>query len=187
MAEASTDRSRAPVVLRGLRPGDLGWIVYSQGKGYAEHYGWNGEYEALVARIVADFAAEHGAGDGPKREAGWIAEIDGRPVGSILCVSADPGNPDADTAKLRLLWVEPAGRGRGVGTMLVRRCVDFAREQGYTAMTLWTTSMLHPALRLYRAAGFTLASEEPVRLFGQDDLTAQVWELDLRTGGGPQN
>lgn len=172
------------VVLRGLRPGDLGWIVYSQGKGYAEAYGWNREYEALVARIVADYATAHAvAADAPKREAGWIAEIDGEPVGSIVCVSAEPGNPNARKAKLRLLWVEPAGRGRGVGAMLVRRCVDFAREQGYAAMTLWTVSMLHSARRLYQAEGFALASEEPVRMFGQDDLTAQVWELDLTAGG----
>ncbi|THV29129.1 GNAT family N-acetyltransferase [Glycomyces paridis] len=164
MTEAS-----APV-LRGLRPGDLGWIVYSQGKGYAEHYGWNGEYEALVARIAADFAAAHD----PERERGWIAEIDGAPVGSIVCVDAGSG-----TAKLRLLWVEPSARGAGVGAMLVEACVAYARERGYTSMELWTVSMLAAARRLYQAAGFTLTSEEPVQLFGQEDLTGQVWRLEL--------
>ncbi|SDD14609.1 GNAT family N-acetyltransferase [Glycomyces harbinensis] len=158
--------------LRGLRPGDLGWIVYSQGKGYWEHYDWNGEYEALIARICADFADGHDA----ERETGWIAEIDGEPVGSVLCVSAG-----GTTAKLRLLWVEPSARGKGVGGLLVRRCVEFARSAGYTDLTLWTTSMLEPARRLYRDAGFTLTSEEPARLFGHD-LVTEVWDLDLREG-----
>lgn len=158
--------------LRDLRPGDLGWIVYSQGKGYWEQLGWNGEYEALIARIVADYAAGHD----PARETGWIAEIDGDPVGSILCVDAGGG-----VAKLRLLWVEPSARGKGVGGLLVRRCVDFARETGYLSMTLWTMSVLDSARRLYEDAGFTLASEEPVRMFGKDDLVNQVWDLSLRS------
>jgi GNAT superfamily N-acetyltransferase len=156
--------------LRELQPGDLGWIVYSQGKGYWRQFGWNEEYEALIARIVADYAERHD----PTREAGWIAELDGEPVGSILCVDAG-----ASVAKLRLLWVEPSARGHGVGGLLVRRCVDFAREAGYLSMTLWTMSLLEPARRLYEDAGFTLASEQPVRMFGQDDLVNQIWDLPL--------
>jgi len=159
--------------LRGLRPGDLGWVVYSQGKGYWEQLGWNGEYEALVARIVADFAEGHDLA----REAGWIAEIDGEPVGSILCVDAG-----GSVAKLRLLWVEPSARGRGVGGLLVRRCVEFAREAGYLSMTLWTMSVLGSARKLYEDAGFTLSSEQSVRMFGKDDLVNQVWDLPLRDG-----
>lgn len=158
--------------LRDLRPGDLGWIVYSQGKGYWEQFGWNGEYEALIARIVADYAEAHD----PKREAGWIAELNGEPVGSILCVDAGES-----VAKLRLLWVEPSARGHGVGGLLVRRCVDFARETGYRSMTLWTMSVLGAARRLYEEEGFKLASEQPVRMFGKDDLVNQVWDLQLRS------
>jgi DNA-binding MarR family transcriptional regulator/GNAT superfamily N-acetyltransferase len=160
-------------VLRELRPGDLGWIVYSQGRGYAEQLGWDASYEALVARIAADYAADRD----PECEAGWIAELDGEPVGSIVCVRADE-----TTAKLRLLWVEPAARGKGVGAMLVRRCVGFARERGYASMTLWTVSVLESARRLYEAEGFALAAAEPVRMFGRDDLVGQVWDLDLRAG-----
>ena len=163
---------QSPVVLRELRPGDLGWMVYSQGKGYWDECGWNGEYEALVARIAADFAAGHD----PTREAGWIAELDGEPVGSVLCVDGGGG-----TAKLRLLWVEPSARGKGVGGLLVRRCVDFAREAGYLTMTLWTMSVLDAARRLYEEAGFTLTSERPVAMFGKDDLVNQVWDLPLRS------
>jgi GNAT superfamily N-acetyltransferase len=172
METAPPPEGRRPV-LRGLRPGDLGWIVYSQGRGYWEQLGWDASYEALVARIVADYAAAHD----PVREAGWIAEIDGEPVGSVMCVKADE-----TTAKLRLLWVEPSARGEGVGALLVRRCVDFARERGYLRMTLWTMSVLDGARRLYEAEGFTLASEAPVRMFGKDDLVNQVWDLDLHGG-----
>lgn len=156
-------------VLRELRPGDLGWVVRSQGAGYAAQYGWNTEYEALVARIAGEF----GAGHDPDRERGWIAEIDGEPVGSVFCVAADEA-----TAKLRLLWVEPSARGRGVGRLLVRNCVHYAEDRGYAAMTLWTVSLLHAARRLYEDAGFTLAKEEPVHMFGHD-LTAQTWVLSL--------
>ena len=157
--------------LRPLQPGDLGWIVYSQGRGYWRQLGWNGEYEGLIARIVTDYAEHHD----PAREAGWIAEIDGEPVGSIMCVDAGES-----VAKLRLLWVEPTARGKGVGGLLVRRCVDFARDNGYLSVTLWTMSVLDAARRLYEDAGFTLTSEQPVRMFGKDDLVNQVWDLPLR-------
>lgn len=168
-SELGAEGESAPPTLRPLRPGDLGWVVWSQGAGYAEQFDWNEEYEALVARIVADFAAGHA----PEREAGWIAEVDGRPVGSVFCVGAE-----ATTAKLRLLWVEPDARGRGVGAALVRRCIAFAREAGYESMALWTVSMLLSARRLYEDAGFALETEEPVRMFGHD-LVAQTWRLDL--------
>ncbi|WP_245595378.1 bifunctional helix-turn-helix transcriptional regulator/GNAT family N-acetyltransferase [Glycomyces tenuis] len=169
-SELDAEREPGPPVLRPLRPGDLGWVVWSQGAGYAGQFGWNEEYEALVARIAADFAA----GRDREREAGWIAELDGRPAGSVFCVRAD-----ATTAKLRLLWVEPEARGRGVGAALVRRCVGFAREAGYESMVLWTVSMLLSARRLYEDAGFALETEEPVRMFGHE-LVAQTWRLKLK-------
>ncbi|GAB4006150.1 helix-turn-helix domain-containing GNAT family N-acetyltransferase [Glycomyces albus] len=163
------DREREPAspVLRPPQPGDLGWVVYSQSAGYAAQYGWNGEYEALISRITADFAAAHDA----DRERGWIAQIEGEPVGSVFCVDGGGG-----TAKLRLLWVEPSARGRGVGALLVGACVDFARRAGYSGMTLWTVSLLDSARRLYEAEGFELSSEKPVRMFGHD-LVSQTWDL----------
>jgi DNA-binding MarR family transcriptional regulator/GNAT superfamily N-acetyltransferase len=166
-AELDAEHRPAPTVLRPLRPGDLGWVVSSQGAGYHAQYGWSDAYEALVARIVADFASGHD----PERERGWIAEIDGEPVGSVFCVK-----DDETTARLRLLWVEPIARGRGVGGLLVRTCVHFARGAGYESMALWTVSLLRSARRLYEAEGFALASEEPTRMFGHD-LTAQTWDL----------
>jgi DNA-binding MarR family transcriptional regulator/GNAT superfamily N-acetyltransferase len=168
-SEFGAEDGRRRLSLRPPRPGELGWVVWSQGAGYAEQFDWNEEYEALIAKIVADFAADHD----PEREAGWIAELDGRPAGSIFCVRADE-----TTAKLRLLWVEPWARGHGIGAALVRRCVDFARDAGYGSMVLWTVSMLRSARRLYEGAGFALETEEPVHMFGHD-LRAQTWRLEL--------
>jgi GNAT superfamily N-acetyltransferase len=124
----------------------------------ASEYGWDPSFEGLVARIVADFAAGHDAA----REAGWIAEIDGRRAGSVFCVSGDePG-----VAKLRALIVDPPARRRGIGTLLVERCTAFAREAGYERLELWTTSDLEAARRLYEAAGFRIVREEVERRFG---------------------
>ncbi|MGH8791626.1 MAG: bifunctional helix-turn-helix transcriptional regulator/GNAT family N-acetyltransferase [Stackebrandtia sp.] len=159
----------AQVRLRAPRPGDLGWVISRNGALYAAEHGWNADYEALVARIVADFAADHD----PSCEAAWIAEIDGEPVGAIFCVRAD-----AETAKLRVLLVEPSARGRGVGAALVDECLGFARDVGYRRMTLFTTNVLAPARRLYQRAGFRLDSEQEERLFGRD-LTTQTWSRDL--------
>lgn len=158
-----------PVTLRAPRPGDFGWVIERNGALYAGEHGWDAGYEALVARIVADYLAEHD----PVRESAWIAELRGERVGAIFCVRKD----DA-TAKLRLLHVEPSARGAGVGTLLVDECVRFAHRAGYRAMELWTVSLLAPARRIYERAGFTLVEEDTADRFGHR-LTGQTWRLEL--------
>lgn len=159
------------VVLRGPRPGDLGWIVQRNAALYAAEYGWDADYEGLVARIVADFAADHDV----RLERVWIAELDGRPVGCVMCVRDDA----PATARLRLLLVEPDARGRGIGDRLVRAVVDFARETGYRDLVLWTNDVLSSARHLYQRHGFALVAEKPHRSFGKD-LVGQDWRLELR-------
>ena len=159
------------VVIRPLgEPGDLGWVVQAHGEIYADEFGWNTDFEALVARIVADYADDHD----PDREAAWIAELDGRRVGCVFCVRGD----DATTAKLRILLVDPTARGHAVGTRLVETCVDFARSSGYKAITLWTNDVLTAARRIYEAAGFELTDEEQHHSFGHD-LVGQNWTRSL--------
>ena len=156
-------------LLRAPRPGDLGWVVQRQAAGYTAEYGWDGTYEAMVARIVAEYVETHD----PAREAAWIAEADGERVGSVLCVR------ESDTvAKLRLLYVDPAARGLGIGSKLVEECLRFARAAGYTGITLWTNSVLTEARRIYERAGFTLQAEEPHHSFGAD-LIGQTWSRPL--------
>ena len=152
------------------RPGDLGWVVQAHGELYAAEFGWDTSFEALVARIVADFAADHD----PARERAWIAELDGRRVGCVFCVAGDPG-----TAKLRILLVHPDARGQGVGRRLVDTCTSFAREVGYDRVRLWTNDVLAAARRIYLAAGFRLVAEARHHSFGAD-LVGQDYELDLR-------
>ncbi len=161
-----------PIVLRSHRPGDMGMVVHLEGAGYCEQYGWDGSFEALVARIVADFIQNFD----PERERCWIAERDGAHVGHIFLVR-HPQQPG--TAKLRLLYVDPVARGAGLGSRLVEECVRFARSAGYGKITLWTQSMLSAAHRIYQAAGFRLVQEQAHRSFGKD-LAGQTWELDLR-------
>lgn len=157
-------------VIRPLgEPGDLGWVVMAHGEQYAKEFGWDISFEALVARIVADYAA----GNNPSREAAWIADLDGRRVGSVFCVAGEEG-----TAALRILLVDPAARGHRLGSRLVARCVDFAREAGYERIRLWTNDNLVAARGIYLAAGFRLVEEEPHHSFGAD-LIGQVYELDL--------
>jgi GNAT superfamily N-acetyltransferase len=151
-------------------PGDLGWVVMAHGEQYAAEFGWDTSFEALVARIVADFAA---CAD-PAREAAWIAELDGRRVGCVFCVAAG-----ADTAQLRILLVHPDARGRDLGRQLVDTCTDFARAAGYARVRLWTNHPLVAARRIYLDRGFTLVEEEPHHSFGVD-LVGQVYELGLR-------
>jgi GNAT superfamily N-acetyltransferase len=152
------------------QPGDLGWVVLAHGEQYAAEFGWDGTFEALVARIVADFAQGHD----PARERAWIAELDGGRVGCVFCVAGDA----PDTAKLRILLVHPDARGNRVGTRLVETCVAFARDAGYSRMRLWTNDVLTAARRIYLAAGFRLVAEEAHHSFGVD-LVGQDYELDL--------
>jgi DNA-binding MarR family transcriptional regulator/GNAT superfamily N-acetyltransferase len=161
---------REDVLLREPRPGDLGWIVQRNAALYTAEHGWNTDYEGLVARIVADFAEDHD----PHLERVWIAEVDGRQVGSVMCVRDEaPG-----TARLRLLLVEPDARGLGIGDRLVSACVGFARGVGYREMVLWTNDVLTSARRIYLRHGFVLVDEKPHRSFGAD-LLGQDWRLDL--------
>jgi GNAT superfamily N-acetyltransferase len=144
----------------------------AHGEVYAQEFGWDGEFEALVAKIVADYAVSHD----PRREAAWIAEADGRRVGCIFCV-ADPQHER--TALLRILLVHPAGRGRDLGRRLVDTCLRFAYEAGYERMRLWTNHPLTAARHLYLERGFRLVEEAPHHSFGAD-LIGQTYELDLR-------
>jgi GNAT superfamily N-acetyltransferase len=155
------------------RPGDYGWVVAAHGELYAAEFGWDTSFEALVCRIVADFAADHD----PRREAAWIAERGGRRVGCVFCVRFDE-----HCAQLRILLVDPAARGGGLGARLVATCVDFARRAGYHRMRLWTNHPLTSARRIYLAAGFRLVDEEPHHSYGHE-LVGQVYELDLATIG----
>jgi DNA-binding MarR family transcriptional regulator/GNAT superfamily N-acetyltransferase len=165
------DRRRDPaLVLRPPRPGDLGWVVERHGALYAREYGLNARFEALVARIAADFLD----GRDDPRQAFWIAELDGERVGSIGCGRS----PDADTAKIRLLLLEPAARGHGVGKRLVGECVSFARAHGYRAMELSTVSVLAAARSIYRAAGFELIGEKDFDDWGPK-LTDESWRLEF--------
>jgi DNA-binding MarR family transcriptional regulator/GNAT superfamily N-acetyltransferase len=159
----------APWLIRPLAPGDGGWVVESHGRLYAQEYGWNAAFEALVAEIVAAFLRAHD----PAREGGWIAERDGVPVGSVFVV-----RQDTRTAKLRLLLVEPEARGLGIGRRLVEHAMAFARGAGYARMTLWTNDVLVAARRIYEAAGFVCTAREPHTSFGKD-LIAETWERAL--------
>jgi GNAT superfamily N-acetyltransferase len=170
---ALLDREQRPgeVVLRAPRPGDLGWIIERNAELYTAEYGWDASYEVLVASIVADFAAQ----DGQDGQRAWIADVDGRRAGCVLCVRE---KGDAEVARLRLLLVEPSARGLGVGRRLVSDCVEFARSAGYARMVLWTQSILTAARHLYTEAGFTLVESAPHRSFGAD-LVEETWTLDL--------
>lgn len=161
---------RRAFVLRPPAPGDLGWVVSRHGALYAREYGWDATFEAMVARIVADYAAGHD----PAREAGWIAEVDGERAGCVFCMRKSDS-----VAQLRLLLVEPRARGLGVGGRLVGECVSFARRAGYQQMVLWTNDVLTAARRIYQRAGFELAASSPHHSFGHD-LVGEDWRLTLR-------
>ncbi|MBP0583012.1 MarR family transcriptional regulator [Labrys sp. LIt4] len=165
-----TERAPQPVVLRKPRPGDLGWVIHRQAELYHQEYDWDWTYEGLVATILGDFVANFD----PVREDAWIAELDGRIVGSIFLMKSD----DASVGKLRLLYVDPSARGHGLGKRLVRTCIERARDLGYASLTLWTNDILTAARKIYQAEGFKLAAEDPHRSFGKD-LVGQTWTLDL--------
>ncbi|MEV6667100.1 GNAT family N-acetyltransferase [Streptomyces nigra] len=160
------------VIRRADRPGDLGWVVMAHGEAYDQQFGWNTDFEVLVATIVADYGTKHD----PAREAGWIAEVNGRRVGCVFLVAGDR----PEVAKLRILLVTPEGRGLRLGTHLVEKCITFAREAGYEQVTLWTNDVLTTARKIYRSFGFTLADEERHHSYGHA-LVGQNWTLDLRT------
>lgn len=157
------------VLLRGPEPGDLGWVVQRHGELYREEYGWNGDFERLVARVVGEFAAA-------EPDAGhrcWIATVNGERAGCIFLMPSS-----ATVAKLRLLLVEPWARGHGLGGRLIQACIDAAREGGYRTLSLWTNDVLKEARRLYQRAGFRLLKSERHHSFGKS-LVGQTWELAL--------
>ena len=163
------------ITLRTHRPGDIGWVIHRQATVYAEEYGYNTDFEALVTKVAASFLANFN----PDRVRCWIAEAGSesgvQPVGHVFLIQ----HPDRPTvAKLRLLLVEANARGTGLGTMLVNECIAFAKQVGYSRITLWTQSDLHAARKIYQKAGFRLVDEERHHSFGKD-LIGQTWELDL--------
>ena len=157
------------VVLRDLQIGDAGWLIGQHGEQYARAEGFDATFEALVAEILADFIRNHD----PACERGWIAEEEGRRLGSIFCV-----RQDGETAKLRLFLLVPEARGKGLGHRLLETCMSYARETGYSRMQLWTHESHRAACALYASHGWTCVSSKPVRSFGVD-LIEQAWEITL--------
>ncbi|WP_196503618.1 GNAT family N-acetyltransferase [Aestuariivirga litoralis] len=159
------------IILREDRPDDFDFIAARQAMLYACDYDWDGTYEALAAKILKAYAAKRD----PSRERGWVAEIDGEMVGSVFVM-----REDETTARLRLLHVEKAAQGQGLGRKLVRQCTEFAKAAGYQRMVLWTQSTLLPARKLYADEGYRLIKSEPHHSFGHD-LVGETWELSLRS------
>lgn len=170
----SESARKAPYVLRPHQLGDMGWVVHRQGLLYGQEYGYDEHYEALAAEVVAKFIQSYD----PKRERCWIAERDGEVVGSVFLAAKSKS-----VAQLRLLYVEPAARGLGIGARLVNECVRFARHVGYRKIVLWTQSELHAARHLYKQAGFRVVNRQKHHSFSRD-LTAETWELSLRRNRG---
>lgn len=170
-------KSRAACKVREPRPGEYGWIIQRHGEIYAAEYGWDmpgdARFEGLVANVVAEFLRKHD----PARERCWIADIGGKPAGCIMLV-----RKTAATAKLRILLVDPAARGHGVGSLLVSTCVEFARAAGYKRIELWTNPALTTAAKLYITAGFRRVRIEPHQLYGTGQI-GEFWELRLTTRG----
>lgn len=163
------DRPSGAPILRDPKVGELGRLVGLQAAGYHADHGWNGEWEAVALRILADFNPQIR----PGRERGWVADMEGAAVGSIFLAEED-----AQTARLRLLWVDEAARGMGLGARLIDACLSGARAAGYARMRLWTIDVLVPARKLYAAAGFRLVEATPGRHFGCD-VVSETWEITL--------
>ena len=162
-------KNKMPYLLRPHQPGDMGWVVHLHGMLYAQEYGWDDTFEALVAGIVAKFIQNFD----PKRERCWIAEMEGEIVGSVFLVK------ESETvSKLRLLLVHPKARGLGMGRRMVNECLRFAKQAGYRKTMLWTNNILHAARHIYESMGFKLVLEEPHHSFGHD-LVGETWELEL--------
>lgn len=170
-ADAGDTTREKSFVIRHHRPGDMGWVVHRHGVLYCQEYNWNEEFEALVAKIVAEFIDNFD----PEVERCWIAEQRGQIAGSIFLVKKSK-----TAAQLRLFYVEPSVRGQGIGKRLVEECIQFARQVGYRSIILWTQTNLGAARHLYKQAGFIKTSEEPHNSFGKQ-LVAETWELDLTT------
>jgi DNA-binding MarR family transcriptional regulator/GNAT superfamily N-acetyltransferase len=179
LGEPSGKPAKNSFILRSHRPGDMGWLVSRHGALYAREYQWDMRFEALVARIAADFIDHFDA----RRETCWIAERDGVNIGCVCLVQARDeatNEPVEGTAQLRLLLVEPSARGLGLGERLVAECHRFAREAGYRRVRLWTNSQLTAAKHIYSKAGYRLIESAPFYGFGHD-LVGETWELDLPT------
>jgi GNAT superfamily N-acetyltransferase len=165
--------SEQTITLRTHRTGDMGWIIYRHAILYAEEYGWNEQFEALVGQSASRFLKDYG----PERERFWIAEIDGKFAGCIFLMKDLEA---ANTGRLRNFLVEPEARGKGIGRLLIQQCIDFATSVGYERIVLWTNDILHAARHLYEDFGFRLVREEPIELFGPRGM-AQTWEKNLTT------
>jgi DNA-binding MarR family transcriptional regulator/GNAT superfamily N-acetyltransferase len=167
---AGETNEKAAYVLRAPKTGDFGWIVSRHAELYAQEYGWRDPFEGLCAQIVADFVNKYDA----KFERCWIAEMNGENVGCVMLVKDDV----AGVARIRLLLVDPKARGLGLGTKLTDECVRFAREVGYTKITLWTHSILTVARHTYEKAGFVLMRSEPHQSWGKP-VVSEHWDMTL--------
>jgi GNAT superfamily N-acetyltransferase len=166
----TTSPQKPAFTLRAPQPGDMGWVVQQHGEIYAREYGWNADFEALVADIVAKYMRNHQ----PQWERCWMAEADGQRVGSVFVV-----RKSKTVAQLRMLILTPQARGMGLGARLTDECIAFARSKGYKKMRLWTNSCLDMARSIYAKRGFKLIKSEPYQGFGQEKLVSETWELKL--------
>jgi GNAT superfamily N-acetyltransferase len=169
LSEHSNETLVMQYILRGHRPGDIGWVVQRHGELYSKEYGWDERFEAIVAGITARFIENFD----PQRERCWIAECDGKRLGCVFLVK-----DSSAVARLRMLLVEPEARGMGLGKRLVDECVSFARQAGYSKVTLWTEDVLTAARNIYESAGFMKVKEEPHSKFGYPTVS-ETWELKL--------
>ena len=158
------------IILRDVAPGDMGWVVQQHAEVYAREYGFNSDFEAMVARIAADFLEKRQ----PETSRGWIAERNGERLGAVFVV-----RKSRTVAQLRMLILSPAARGMGLGSRLTDKCIAFARQRGYRKMVLWTNSFLEAARGIYARRGFVLVKSEPYEGYGQSGLVGETWELKL--------